>query len=162
MHKYLEENDLRKHVWLDVLDLGGGSMVGNAVERGVGYTPYGDHFMMHCGMEVVLPTGQLVRTGMGALPDPTIKSDPNLPAHEQPWNRAAQLFNYGFGPYNDGIFTQSNLGIVTKMGFWLMVNPGGYQAYMITLPRDEDLHTAATVTGANGDAECANHPPYPA
>lgn len=27
--------------------------------------------MMHCGMEVVLPNGELVRTGMGALPDLT-------------------------------------------------------------------------------------------
>jgi hypothetical protein len=24
--------------------------------------------MMHCGMEVVLPSGELIRTGMGALP----------------------------------------------------------------------------------------------
>lgn len=30
----------------------------------------------------------------------------------------------GFGPYPDGIFTQSNFGIVTKMGFWLMPDPG--------------------------------------
>lgn len=145
MHNYLEKHDLRKHVWLDVPDLGGGSMVGNAVERGVGYTPYGDHFMMHCGMEVVLPNGELIRTGMGALPDPTVDTDPNVPLHERPWNRAAQLFNYGFGPYNDGIFTQSSLGIVTKMGFWLMANPGGFQAYLITLPRDEDLHAAAEI-----------------
>jgi hypothetical protein len=27
--------------------------------------------MMHCGMEVVLPSGELIRTGMGALPDPS-------------------------------------------------------------------------------------------
>jgi len=26
------------------------------------------------------------------------------------------------------------------MGIWLMPDPGGYQAYMITFPRDEDLH----------------------
>jgi len=55
---------------VDVPDLGGGSVLGNTVERGVGYTPYGDHFMIHCGMEVVLPNGEVVRTGMGAMPDP--------------------------------------------------------------------------------------------
>lgn len=33
--------------------------------------------------------------------------------------RAWQLFNYGFGPYNDGIFSQSSLGIVVKMGIWV-------------------------------------------
>jgi hypothetical protein len=101
--------------------------------------------MMHCGLEVVLPNGELVRTGMGALPDPTVCPDITLPPHEQPGNRAWHLFNYGFGPYNDGIFTQSSLGIVVKMGIWLMPNPGGYQAYMITLPRDSDLHAAMEI-----------------
>jgi hypothetical protein len=57
-----------------------------------------------------------------------------------PNNNTWQLFPYGFGPYHDGIFTQSNFGIVTKMGMWLMPDPGGYQAYMITFPRDDDLH----------------------
>jgi hypothetical protein len=48
-------------------------------------------------------------------------------------------------PYNDGIFTQSSLGVVTKMGIWLMTNPGGYQSYLITIPRDEDLHQAIEI-----------------
>jgi FAD/FMN-containing dehydrogenase len=135
LHDYLVKHNLREKVWLDVPDVGGGSIIGNAVERGVGYTPYGgmrpvhpftyqnrtnnsDHWMMHCGMEVVLPSGELVRTGMGALPDPSrggLDKRPDL----QPGNRAWQLFNYGFGPYNDGIFSQSSLGIVTKMGIWV-------------------------------------------
>lgn len=63
-----------------------------------------------------------------------------------PGNRAWHVFNYGFGPYNDGIFTQSSLGIVVKMGIWLMPNPGGYQAYMITLPSDEALFKALDIT----------------
>jgi hypothetical protein len=60
------------------------------------------HWMMHCGLEVVLPRGELVRTGMGAIPDPTLGGLDKAP-HEQPSNRAWQLFNYGFGPYNDGV-----------------------------------------------------------
>jgi len=80
---------------------------------------------------------------MGALPNPD--ADPNAPPHEQEPNTAWQLFNYGFGPYNDGIFTQSSLGIVVKMGVWLMVNPGGYQSYLVTVPRDEDLHQAIEI-----------------
>ncbi|OCL14615.1 vanillyl alcohol oxidase, partial [Glonium stellatum] len=138
LHDYLEKHNLREELWLDVPDLGGGSIIGNAVERGVGYTPYGDHWMMHCGLEVILPNGELLRTGMGALPDPTVAKE-GVAAHDQPGNRCWQLFNYGFGPYNDGIFSQSNLGIVVKMGIWLMPNPGGYQPYMITFPRDDDL-----------------------
>ncbi|KAH8652730.1 putative D-lactate dehydrogenase [Tricladium varicosporioides] len=144
LHEYLEKHNLREKV----PDLRGGSIIGNALERGVGYTPYGDHWMMHCGMEIILPSGELVRTGMGALPDPTVSNNTHLRPDQQPANRCWQLFNYGFGPYNDGIFTQSSLGIVVKMGIWLlrlMPNPGGYQAYMITLPRDEDLHAAMDI-----------------
>jgi hypothetical protein len=39
LHEYLVANNLRDKLWLDVPDLGGGSILGNAVERGVGYTP---------------------------------------------------------------------------------------------------------------------------
>ena len=72
-----------KAVALDVPDPGWGSVVGNALEHGVGYTPYGDHAADQCGMEVVLPNGEVVRTGMGAVPG----------------NKTWQLFKYGFGPY---------------------------------------------------------------
>lgn len=74
--------------------------------------------MMHCGMEVVLPNGELIRTGMGAMPDPSQGGLEKRP-DEQPANKSWQLFNYGFGPYNDGIFTQSSLGIVVKLGIWV-------------------------------------------
>ena len=37
------------------------------------------------------------------------------------------------------MFTQSNFGIVTKMGIWLFPKPAGHRGYLITLPRDEDL-----------------------
>jgi len=116
-------------LWLDVPDPGWGSVIGNALEHGVGYTPYGDHFGMQCGMEVVLPNGELVRTGMGAMPG----------------NTTWQLFKYGFGPYLDGIFTQSNFGIVTKMGIWLMPEPPGYRPYMISFQREEDLEQVVDI-----------------
>lgn len=74
--------------------------------------------MMHCGMEVVLPTGELIRTGMGAMPNSRDDVKGIRPDEQTP-NRAWQLFNYGFGPYNDGIFSQSSLGIVVKMGIWV-------------------------------------------
>ncbi len=121
LHRHLVERDVP--FWLDVPDLGWGSVVGNTLERGVGYTPYGDHFAAQCGMEVVLADGDVVRTGMGALPGSTT-------AHVSP---------YGFGPLYDGLFTQSNFGVVTKMGTWLLPRPPAYQAYLVTLPREEDL-----------------------
>ncbi|PMD43477.1 vanillyl alcohol oxidase [Hyaloscypha variabilis F] len=114
-------------LWIDTPDLGGGSVLGNAIDRGVGYTPYGDHFANHCGMEIVLPDGSLLRTGMGALPGKDGADNPT-------W----ESFQHAYGPAVDGIFSQSNFGIVTKMGFWLMPETG-HQSYMITFPRDNDF-----------------------
>jgi 4-cresol dehydrogenase (hydroxylating) len=110
-------------LWIDPASNAMGGVVGNTADRGVGYTPYGDHFAMQCGMEVVLADGSVVRTGMGALPN------------SNTW----QLFKYGFGPYLDGIFTQSNFGVITKMGIWLMPEPPGYRPYLVTFPREEDI-----------------------
>jgi hypothetical protein len=114
-------------LWIDCPDLGGGSVMGNALDRGVGYTPYGDHFGMHCGMEVVLPDGSLLRTGMGALPG---EGDTD--------NLTWQSFQHAYGPAIEGVFSQSNYGIVTKMGFWLMPATS-HQTYMVTFPRDDDF-----------------------
>ncbi|MGR6035340.1 MAG: FAD-binding oxidoreductase [Candidatus Nitrosoglobus sp.] len=43
--------------------------VGNTLDRGVGYTPYSEHFMFSCGMEVVLANGEVLRTAMGDIPN---------------------------------------------------------------------------------------------
>lgn len=127
LYEYIQARGLK--LWLDVPDPGWGSVMGNALDHGVGYTPYGDHFGMQCGMEVCLPDGELVRTGMGAMEG------------SNTW----QLFKYGFGPYVDGIFSQSNFGIVTKMGIWLMPEPAGYRPYMITFEREEDIEQVAEI-----------------
>lgn len=37
------------------------------------------------------------------------------------------------------MFSQGNYGVVVKIGIWLMPNPGGYQPYLYTFDRDEDL-----------------------
>jgi (+)-pinoresinol hydroxylase len=107
LYRYIREHQLK--LWIDCPDPGWGSPVGNALDHGAGYTsvPYRDHFDAHCGMEVVLSDGDVVRTGMGALPNAAT------------W----QQFKYGMGPLVDGLFAQSNFGVVTKMGFWLMPQP---------------------------------------
>jgi hypothetical protein len=126
--KLYEEIQSRKlPLWIDTPDVGGGSVLGNAIDRGVGYTPYGDHFANHCGMEVVLPNGELLRTGMGAMPGPDGADNPT-------W----QSFQHAYGPAIDGIFSQSNFGIVTKMGFHLMPETS-HQSYCLTFPREDDF-----------------------
>ncbi len=49
-------------------DLGWGSVIGNTLENGVTYLPTGADMAASCGIEVVLPNGELMRTGMGAMP----------------------------------------------------------------------------------------------
>ena len=43
------------------------------------------------------------------------------------------------------MFTQSNFGIVTKMGMWLMPEPAGYRPYMITFQREEDIEQVVEI-----------------
>lgn len=102
------------------------SIAGSICSRQHGFTPYGDHLLMQCGMEVVLPDGDLLRTGMGALPG----------------NNTWQLFKYNFGPYVDGLFTQSDFALVTKVGLWLMPEPPRYLPFMATLPHEKAMSAA--------------------
>lgn len=119
---YIAEHNLP--LWLDVPTVGPMvSPVGNTLDRGVGYTPYGEHFMMQCGMEVVLPNGEILRTGMGSVKNSTT------------W----QAFKWGYGPYVDGIFSQSNFGVVTKMGMWLMPAPPVYKPFVVRHNNTEDV-----------------------
>jgi len=111
-----------KH-WLSVPGNSWGSVVGNALDRGVGYTPYGEHTTKICGIEAVMADGMVVRTGMGALDGaPT-------------W----QLYKFGFGPSWDQMFVQSNFGIITKMGLWLMPAPESLMGMDVEFDRPEDL-----------------------
>ena len=68
LYRHIQDRGLK--VWIDCPDPGGAARSGNALDHGVGYTfgAYRDHFHSHCGLEVVLPNGEIVRTGMGALP----------------------------------------------------------------------------------------------
>ena len=56
-------------LWLSIADLGWGSVIGNTLDHGVTYLPYGQDMAAQCGMEVVLANGDVLRTGMGAMPD---------------------------------------------------------------------------------------------
>lgn len=121
LYRYIHERGL--NVFIDAPDPGWGSPVGNTLDRGGGHTPLRDHFSTLCGMEVVLANGDVVRTGMGALPN----------------SKTWQQYKYGFGPYVDGIFTQSNFGIVTKMGVWLYPMPEMRFLGTVSVPKHDDL-----------------------
>ena len=122
MYEHLQDNKIP--LWLDATGAGpDASIVGNTLERGFGHTPYGDHFAHSCGMEVVLGDGSVINTGFGAFENA----------------KAAHVFPWGIGPYLDGLFTQSNMGIVTKLGFWLMPEPEKCVGFAFKVPRDGDI-----------------------
>lgn len=102
---------------ISVPDLGWGSVVGNSLDGGVTYLPYGRDGQAPCGMEVVLADGSLLRTGTGGIPD----------------NNTWHLYKRGLGPGLDPLFIQSNYGIVTRMGVWLMPRPQAYMALRLVL-----------------------------
>ena len=64
---YDEIQRRKLNLWLSVPAIGWGSVIGNTLERGIGYTPEAVHYKHQSGMEVVLPNGDLLRTGMGAM-----------------------------------------------------------------------------------------------
>jgi 4-cresol dehydrogenase (hydroxylating) len=89
------------------------TIVGNIMERGFGHSPYGDRFHNSCNYEVVLADGRLLKTGFGHYSNA----------------KTAHLLKPGLGPSLDGLFTQSNLGIVTAMTVWLMSKSDCLEAF---------------------------------
>ncbi len=64
-----------------------------------------------------------MRTGMGGM------------GNSKTW----RMYRPGFGPSADGLFMQSNFGIVTKLGLWLMPTPESFRICEVKLKREEDL-----------------------
>jgi 4-cresol dehydrogenase (hydroxylating) flavoprotein subunit len=122
LYDYLQEQNAG--LWFDSSGAGpDASLVGNTLDRGFGHTRYGDHFATSCGMEVVLADGRVLNTGYGHYENA----------------QAGRVYRYGVGPFLDGIFCQSNLGVVTQLGLWLMPAPEAFSFFYISVDRDEEL-----------------------
>ena len=92
---------------LSIADLGWGSVIGNTLDNGITYMPYGVDQRCSAAWRSCCRTASVMRTGMGAMAG----------------NKAWHCYKRGLGPTPDQMFMQSNFGIVTKMGFWLMPEP---------------------------------------
>jgi len=99
------------------------TIVGNIMERGFGHSPYGDRYHHSCNFEVVLADGQLLRTGFGQFAN----------------SKSANVLKTGLGPSLDGLFTQSNLGIVTALTVWLMPKPECLEAFAFCVEDENAL-----------------------
>lgn len=99
------------------------SIIGNTAERGHGMAFYADRFNFVCGMEVVLPNGDVIKTGFENYEKSVL----------------GPLAKWGIGPYVDGLFTQSNLGIITKLTIWLRSKPRFFQSFMFHIGDEQKL-----------------------
>jgi 4-cresol dehydrogenase (hydroxylating) len=121
LNDYLKNN--RISLWSDCTDsTPQGSIIGNALERGVGYTRHWDHFGHLCGLEVILANGESLRTGGG-------------PPNSLTWH----THKWGTGPFIDGLFSQSNFGVVVKAGIWLMPEPEAFNCFICELDDEANL-----------------------
>ncbi|KAJ4178558.1 hypothetical protein NW755_013096 [Fusarium falciforme] len=120
VYNYIVENKL--DLWVSVPALGWGSVVGNA-NSGHGYTISGDRQHFIGSLEVVLASRDILRTGQWAVPNsPSAHACPN-----------------SFGPQVDGLFLQSNRGIVTKRTVALDAAPASFMDIQIHCPEIEDI-----------------------
>lgn len=99
------------------------SMVGNAIERGDGIGPLGDRFLNACAIEVVLPNGECIHTGFERYAQAKVR----------------KVSRWGVGPHLDGLFSQSNLGVVTQMTFWLTLTPRCFQSFVMAVKETSQL-----------------------
>ncbi len=111
-------------LWMDVTTSSDfSSVVGNYLERGHGVSPIADHVSGFCNLEVVLPTGEIIKTGFGSFGN----------------NAIAPLDRWGLGPSLDGLFSQSNLGVVTSMTVWLYPKPDCVESIFFNMDSSEQL-----------------------
>ncbi|MGH7047635.1 MAG: FAD-binding oxidoreductase [Stellaceae bacterium] len=122
LHEFLERNRLPFLVPVT----GGGpncSLVGNALERGYGITPYADHTAAVTAIEAVLPNGRIYRSALS----------------EAGGELANRAFKWGIGLYLDGLFAQGNLGIVTRMTIALARRPERIEAFLFSIAQEPAL-----------------------
>ncbi len=117
---HLREQDLP--LLLNVTGSGsGGSVIGNALERGIGY--FSTRADALSGLEIVLGTGEVLQTGFGHYSDCT----------------TTHVYRYGHGPGLDALFFQSNFGIVTRAGVDLMPRQDIYRAAILRIVNERDF-----------------------
>ena len=99
------------------------SIIGNTAERGHGMGLYADRLNFVCGLEVVLPNGEIIETGFENFEN----------------SKLGPLSKWGVGPYVDGLFTQSNMGIITRLTIWLRSKPQYFQSFIFNVDDESRL-----------------------
>lgn len=105
------------------------SILANALERGYGITPYTDHFSAVNSIKGYWANGRPYQSAVNELD----ASDDKF---------VDKTFKWGLGPYLDGLFTQSNLGIVSQMTIRLAKKKADFTSFFIQMEDDDLLEKA--------------------
>ena len=100
------------------------SLMGNYLERGFGHTYSGNRYQSILNMKALLPSGKIIQTGFGAFE--------NFEKHHN-------IFRAGIGPCLEGLFSQSNLGIVIEMTTALQPRPKHFCMFGLFCKEEKDL-----------------------
>lgn len=97
------------------------SLIGNAMDRGVGYFDSRAHGISN--MHIILGSGEQLNTGFGHYENARTKN----------------LYPYGVGPDLTGLFPQGNFGIVTSACIDLMPEPEAHVSAIIAIDSTDKL-----------------------
>ena len=106
------------------------SILGNALERGYGLTPDADHFGAVQSLRTVLSDGRVLDSALAAAGA----------------GRVDGLFKWGLGPFLDGLFTQSGLGIVTRLTLALSRKPRRIVTFLGKVRSETELTDVVNAT----------------
>jgi len=144
---YLEQNN-----WSFMAPVTGAgpscSIVSNALERGYGPNPQTDHFSAITSLRYFIAhPDHCHREYYSAITSLDGHCEKICDCAEQCDCPAGQSVvdashKWGLGPYIDGLFSQSNLGIVTRATLRLAPIPEKYCSFFIKCKRDEDFGLA--------------------
>lgn len=95
------------------------SVIGNAMDRGISYCTHRCDSIIN--LEVVLANGEILKTGY------------------QNWesSKITNLYKYAPGPFLDGMFFQSNLGVVVKVTYQLQPIQDKYLSFNLSFNSDK-------------------------
>ncbi|KGJ91146.1 FAD-binding protein [Colwellia psychrerythraea] len=105
------------------------SILANALERGYGITPYTDHFSAVTSIQGYWGNGTPYQSAISELDSSEGKF-------------VDKTFKWGLGPYLEGLFTQSNFGIVSQMTIRLAKIKPGFTSFFIQMQDDDLLERA--------------------
>jgi 4-cresol dehydrogenase (hydroxylating) len=105
-------------------------IVSNALERGYGITPHNDHFYACTALKAFIPHPEYCEHQYESAISGFDKSATDF---------IDKSYKWGLGPYIDGLFTQSNLGIVSEMTIRLAPKPEQFSAFYLRVFNEEQF-----------------------